>query len=69
MTQFFPPFLILKNYVCAHTGNQKVHGNLFYRRLPCTFWYNSCSVARISLNRYRAGAWRGERGEDRRLLP
>jgi len=23
MTQFFPPFLILKNYVCAHTGNKK----------------------------------------------
>ncbi len=41
----------------------------FIAELPCTFLYNSCSVARISLNRYRAGAWRGERGGGRRPLP
>lgn len=69
MTQFFPPFLITKNYVCAHTGNKKYMVICFIAELPCTFLYNSCSVARISLNRYRAGAWRGEQGGGRRPLP
>ncbi len=38
MTQFFSPFLITKNQVCAHTGNKKVHGNLFYRRITMYFF-------------------------------